>query len=121
MSVDFMLYIKAFLFGGIVCALCQLFLDKTKFTPGHLLSGLTVLGGILGGFGIYDKLIKTFGGGASMLISSFGNSLVKGAISEVKKNGILGVLTGMFEFTSAGITAAIVFSFLCSIVFKPKG
>lgn len=115
------LYFNAFLVGGLICLISQLILDLTKLTLGELLTGWTVLGGILGGLGLYDPLIKFAGGGASMPILSFGNSLVKGAIMEADRNGVLGVLTGMFELTSTGITAAIIFGFLTALIFKPKG
>ncbi|TCL64715.1 stage V sporulation protein AE [Hydrogenispora ethanolica] len=116
-----MMYVKAFLVGGLICLIGQLIYDKTKFTMGHILVGMVVCGGILGGLGLYEKLIRFAGAGASMPILSFGNSLVKGAIAEAKLNGPLGVLTGMFELTSTGITAAIVFGFLVAVIFKPKG
>jgi len=99
----------------------QLLFDLTPLTPGHILSGFTVAGGILGGLGVYDKLIEFAGAGALLPISSFGNSLAKGAMSEAARSGILGVLTGMFELTSTGITAAIIFAFFMALVFNPKG
>lgn len=74
-----------------------------------------------GGLGLYEPLIKFAGAGATVPISSFGNSLVKGAMAEYEMNGIVGVLTGIFEVTSAGISAAIVFAFMASLFFKPKG
>jgi len=119
--IEFQTYLYAFLVGGAICALGQLILDFTTLTTGHVLSGFTVAGGILGGLGVYDKLIKFAGAGATMPISSFGNALVQGAISEAQRNGIIGVLTGMFELTSTGITAAIIFGFLTAVVFDPKG
>ena len=85
-----------------------------------MLSGLTVTGGVLGGLGLYDRLVAFAGAGASVPISSFGNSLVKGALQEVETHGLVGVLTGMFEVTSAGIAAAIVFAFLAAVTFNPK-
>ena len=99
----------------------QLIYDTTKLTMGHILTGMVIVGGILGGLGIYEKLIQFAGAGASMPIMSFGNALVQGAISEAKRQGPLGVLTGMFELTSTGITSAIVFGFLVAVIFKPKG
>jgi len=114
-------YLYAFLVGGALCMLGQLLLDYTNLTPGHVLSGFTIAGGILGGLGVYDKLINFAGAGATMPISSFGNSLVQGAIQEADRNGVIGVLTGMFELTSTGITAAIIFGFLTAVVFNPKG
>lgn len=120
-ELDPMMYLKAFLVGGTICLMGQVIYDTTKFTMGHILTGMVVFGGVLGGFGLYEKLIKFAGAGASMPIISFGNSLVQGAIREADATGILGVLTGMFELTSTGITAAIVFGFLIAVIFKPKG
>lgn len=115
------IYLWAFLVGGAIAMLGQLILDFTNFAPGHVLSAFVVAGGILGGLGLYDKLVKFAGAGATMPISSFGNSLVQGAILEAERTGVIGVLTGMFELTSTGITAAIVFGFLVAVVFNPKG
>ncbi len=119
--MEFEMYLYAFLVGGAICALGQLILDFTNLTPGHVLSGFTVAGGILGGLGIYDKMIKFAGAGATMPISSFGSALVQGAMAEAERNGVMGVLTGMFELTSTGITAAIIFGFLTAVIFNPKG
>ncbi len=115
-----MIFLKAFIVGGLICVLAQVILDNTKYSPGHILSAFTVAGGVLGGLGWYDRLIEFAGAGATMPISSFGNALVKGALQEGKTHGVIGVLTGMFELTSAGITAAIVFGFLTAVVFNPK-
>lgn len=115
-----MMYVKAFVVGGLICLLAQLILDNTKLSPGHVLSGFTVAGGVLGGFGLYDRMVEWAGAGATMPISSFGNALVKGALQEAETRGIMGVLTGMFELTSAGIAAAIVFAFLTAVAFNPK-
>lgn len=99
----------------------QLLLDVTKLTPAHVTVTLVVTGAVLGGLGWYDPLIKFAGAGAFVPISSFGNSIVKGALMEAERSGIIGVLTGIFDITSAGISAAIIFAFLASLVFKPKG
>lgn len=115
-----MIFLKAFLVGGLICLTAQVILDNTKYSPGHVLAGLTVAGGVLGAFGLYDRLIEFAGAGAKVPISSFGNALVKGALQEAENRGLVGVLTGMFELTSAGITAAIVFAFLTAVVFNPK-
>lgn len=114
-------YLTAFVVGGFFCLAGQLLLDLTRFTPGHILSGFVVGGGILGGLGIYDRLIEFAGAGASLPISSFGNALVKGAMSEAARSGVIGVLTGMFELTSTGITAAIIFAFIIAVIFNPRG
>lgn len=115
-----MMYLKAFIVGGLICLIAQIILDNTKLTAGHVLSSFTVAGGVLGGFGLYDRLIDWAGAGATVPITSFGNALVKGALQEAETGGLVGVLTGMFELTSAGITAAIVFAFLTAVTFNPK-
>lgn len=114
-------YLTAFLVGGLFCLIGQLLFDLTPFTPGHILSGFVVAGGILGGLGLYDKIIKFAGAGASIPISSFGNALAKGAMLEASHRGLIGVLTGMFELTSTGITAGIVFAFFMALIFEPRG
>lgn len=116
-----MIFFWAFVVGGLICVIGQLMLDVFKLTPGHMLSTFVVVGAVLSGFGLYDKLIDFAGAGATVPIMSFGNSLVKGALQEAEKHGIIGVATGMFEVTSAGISAAIIFGFLGALLFKPKG
>ncbi len=115
------IYLAAFLVGGVICVIGQLLMDLTPFTPAHILSGFVVAGGIMAGFGLYEPLIEFAGAGASLPISSFGNALVQGAMREAARSGVIGVLTGMFELTSTGITAAIIFAFLVALVFNPKG
>jgi len=114
-------YIWAFIIGGAICVIGQLLMDGLKLTPAHTMCTLVVAGSILGGLGLYDKLVEFAGAGASVPISSFGNQLVKGALQEAQRSGIVGVLTGIFEITSAGISSAIIFGFLAALVFKPKG
>lgn len=114
-------YIIAFVVGGLFCVIGQLLLDLTKFTPAHVLVIFVVVGGIASGLNLYEPLIDFAGAGAFIPISSFGNSLVQGAISEANQYGIIGVLTGMFELTSTGITAAIIFGFFMAVLFNPKG
>lgn len=111
----------SFIIGGLICVLGQILMDVFKLTPAHTMSTLVVAGSILGGLGLYDKLIDFAGGGAAIPISSFGNSLVKGAMLEAEQSGFIGALTGIFEVTSAGISCAIIFSFLASLIFKPRG
>jgi stage V sporulation protein AE len=115
-----MMYVKAFGLGGLICMAAQVVLDNTKLTAAHVLVGLTVLGGILGGLGLYDPLVHWAGAGASVPISSFGNALVKGVLPALEKDGVLGALTGMFQITSTGIAAAIVFAWIVAVIFDPK-
>ncbi|AMX83272.1 stage V sporulation protein AEB [Geobacillus subterraneus] len=115
------MFFWAFVVGGLICVIGQILLDVFKLTPAHTLTILVVTGAILDGFDLYEPLIDFAGAGATIPITSFGNSLVHGAMQEAEKHGIVGVLTGMFEVTSAGISAAIVFGFLGALLFRPKG
>ncbi|MDQ0299503.1 stage V sporulation protein AE [Salibacterium salarium] len=116
-----MIYFWAFVVGGGICVLGQLMMDAFKLTPAHTMSTLVVLGAIFDGLGLYEPLIDFSGAGATVPITSFGNALVHGAMAEAEQNGFIGVITGIFEVTSAGISAAIIFSFLAALCFKPKG
>ena len=116
-----MIFFWAFVIVGLVCVIGQIMFDVFKLTPAHTLSTLVVVGAILDGFGLYEPLIDFAGAGASVPITSFGNSLVHGAMQEAEKHGLVGVLTGMFEVTSSGISSAIIFGMLGALIFKPKG
>ncbi|MEW9672289.1 stage V sporulation protein AE [Ammoniphilus sp. 3BR4] len=115
------IYFWAFVVGGIICVIGQLLMDVGKLTPAHTMSALVVSGAILDGLGLYEPLIDFAGAGASVPITSFGNALVHGAMAEAEQHGIVGIITGIFEVTSAGISAAIIFGFLGALIFKPKG
>jgi stage V sporulation protein AE len=115
------MFFWAFVVGGLICVIGQLCFDVAKLTPGHTLSLLVVIGAVLDGFGLYEPLIDFAGAGATIPITSFGNALVHGALLEAEKHGLVGVLTGMFEVTSSGISAAIIFGFIGALIFKPKG
>ena len=115
-----MLLIRSFLFCGFVCLIAQIILDNTKLTPGHITSMFVVIGAALDSFSLYDLIIKYVGGGALLPITSFGHSLIHGALDATNSNGIVGLLMGMFDLTATGITTAIIFSFIFSLVFKPK-
>ncbi|WP_100372626.1 stage V sporulation protein AE [Bacillus sp. FJAT-45037] len=116
-----MIFLWAFIVGGLICVIGQLLIDVGKLTPAHTMSTLVVAGAILDGVGLYEPLIDFAGAGATVPITSFGNALVHGAMAEAEQYGIVGVITGIFEVTSAGISAAIIFGFLASLVFKSKG
>ncbi|MDF2855522.1 MAG: stage sporulation protein [Neobacillus sp.] len=115
------MFFWAFVVGGLFCVIGQLLFDVAKLTPAHTLSLLVVIGAVLDGFGLYEPLMDFAGAGATIPITSFGNSLVHGAMQDAQKHGIIGVLTGMFQVTSSGISAAIVFGFIGALLFKPKG
>lgn len=99
----------------------QLMFDVAKLSPAHTMSALVVAGAIVDGIGLYEPFIEFAGAGATVPITSFGNSLVHGALAELQRDGWIGVVTGIFEVTSAGISAAIIFSFLAALFVKPKG
>jgi stage V sporulation protein AE len=113
-------YLKAFIIGGILCAIGQVFIDKTKLTPARILVGFVVGGVILSALGFYEPLVEFAGAGATVPLSGFGHSLAKGVRSAVIDKGFLGIFTGGLSATAAGISAAIVFGFLIALFFKPK-
>nr|WP_205603804.1 stage V sporulation protein AE [Bacillus mesophilus] len=111
----------AFVVGGLICVIGQILFDFAKLTPAHVMSTFVVAGAILDGFGLYDKLIDIAGAGATVPISSFGHSLLHGAMQQADDHGFIGIGIGIFELTSAGISSAILFAFLVALIFKPKG
>lgn len=115
-----MIYIRSFIFCGLICLIGQLILDNTKLTPGHITSLFVVIGCFLDVFDIYDKFILWAGGGASVPITSFGHLLIHGAMEATDKASFAGLFTGMFSLTTAGITSAIIFSFFFVLLFNSK-
>jgi stage V sporulation protein AE len=115
-----MIYLKSFLFVGTICLIGQIILDNTKLTAGHITSLFVVFGAFLDTFSIYDKIIKIVGPGAYVPITSFGHSLVHGALKRASDEGFIGIFTGMFDFAAAGLISAIFFSFVFALIFKPK-
>lgn len=115
-----MVYISSFVFCGFICLLGQLILDNTKLSAGHITSIFVVTGAFLDTFSIYDQIINYVGAGALVPITSFGHSLIHGALAKAADMGIMGLLMGMFDLTATGITAAIVFTFIFTLFFKPK-
>ncbi len=113
-------YIKAFIVGGIICVIGQVIVDKTKLTNARILVLFVVIGCLLGGLGYYEKLVEYAGAGATVPLPGFGYLLSKGVKQEIESKGISGILTGGLKAGAAGITAAMVFSFLAALVFNPK-
>ena len=112
-------YLNAFICGGILCAIGQIFIDKTNLTPARILVGYVVAGVILSAVGLYEPLIKWGGAGASVPLSGFGYTLVRGVQEAILQDGPIGILTGGLTGTAGGISAAILFSFLAAMLFKP--
>ena len=115
-----MMFFNAFLVCGGISLLGQLIYDNTKLTAGHITSCFVVLGAALDTFGLYDALLEFGGAGASLPITSFGHSLIHGALAQAQEHGIMGILLGMFDLTASGITSAILFAFLVAVCCKPK-
>ncbi|MBP3339486.1 MAG: stage V sporulation protein AE [Lachnospiraceae bacterium] len=113
-------YLKAFIVGGLICAIVQIFIDKTKLLPGRIMVGLVVLGVILGSFNLYEPVIDFAGAGASVPLIGFGNTLIKGVKEAVDEEGLLGLFTGGFKASAIGISAALILSYIGSFIFKPK-
>lgn len=110
----------AFIFGGALCIIGQIFIDLTKLTPAKILVSYVVIGVALGGLGLYDPLLKIFGCGASVPLTGFGNLLASGVKEAIAKNGALGILSGGITGAAAGITTAMVMGFLVSLISKPR-
>ena len=115
-----MIYLWSFVVGGIFCVIAQILFDKTKLTPARILVGYVVAGVILTALGWYQPLIDFAGGGASVPLTGFGYSLVKGVEKAIEQYGAVGIMTGGLTGAAGGITAAIVFSLIAAIIFKPK-
>jgi stage V sporulation protein AE len=115
-----MIYINAFIVCGFICLVGQLLVDLFKLTPGHVTSWFVVLGAVLDSFNFYDNLVDFAGAGALVPITSFGHSLLHGALAKTEELGFIGIGMGMFDLTASGITAAIIFAFLVALIFKPR-
>ena len=103
-----MIFLNSFLIGGIICALVQILLDKTKLLPGRVMVLLVVIGTILGFFGLYQPLIDWAGAGASVPLIGFGNNLWKGMAEHIDKDGLIGIFEGGFTASAIGISAALI-------------
>lgn len=113
-----MTYLWAFMIGGLICAVGQLLVDRTKLTPARILTGYVVAGVVLGALGIYPALTEFAGAGASVPLSGFGNLLAQGIREAVDRRGALGILTGGLTAAAGGISAAVLFG-LCAALVQP--
>ncbi len=114
----FLEYLKAFLVGGAFCAIGQLLIDLTKLTPARILVSYVVAGVVLGGLGLYQPLVDFAGAGATVPLTGFGNLLAKGVKKAIDTDGFLGIFTGGFTSSAAGITAAVLFGLIVALIFK---
>ena len=113
-------YIKAFIIGGMLCVIGQILIDKTKLTPARILVSYVVTGVLLGGIGVYRHLIDFAGAGATIPLTGFGYTLAKGVKEAVDKEGFLGIFTGGFTACAVGVSAALVFSYIASLITDSK-
>lgn len=112
--------IRAFLVGGALCVIAQILIDKTKLTPARILVTYVVAGVILGAIGLYKPLVNFAGAGATVPLTGFGYLISDGIREAVDKQGLLGSLTGAFTAAAGGISAALIFGYLASVIFKGK-
>ncbi len=113
-------YLRAFICGGILCGIGQILIDKTKLTPARILVTYVVSGVILGGLGLYEPIRQWGGAGATVPLTGFGYNLAKGVREAIGTDGWIGIFTGGLTAAAGGITAAVVFGYLCSLLFHPK-
>lgn len=113
-------FLKAFLVGGAICAVVQIFLDKTKLLPGRIMTAIVCIGAGLGAIGIYEPFLEWAGAGAATPLFGFGNTLFQGVKEAVDEEGIFGIFKGGLTKSAAGITAALVFGYLDALIFRPK-
>ena len=113
-------YINAFWVGGLICALVQILMEKTKMLPGRIMVLLVCTGAVLGALQIYEPFLEFAGAGASVPLLGFGNTLWKGVKEAVVESGFIGIFKGGFTASAVGISAALIFGYLASIIFQPK-
>lgn len=115
-----MIFLKAFIVGGLICVIGQILMDKTKLTPGRILVMFVVAGVVLGAFGLFEPLEKFAGAGATVPLLGFGANLAKGTADAIKEDGWSGILTGPLTAGAGGITAAVIAGLVMSFFTKPK-
>lgn len=113
-------YFNAFLCGGLICAVAQILLDRTKLMPGRIMVLLVCSGAVLGFFNLYPPFVEFAGAGATVPLLGFGNTLWNGVQKAIQENGFIGIFLGGFQASAAGISAAMVFGYLASLLFEPK-
>lgn len=113
-------YINAFWIGGLICALVQILMDRTKLMPGRIMVMLVCTGAVLSAIGIYEPFVEYAGAGASVPLLGFGNVLFKGVKEAIQQNGFIGIFMGGLKASAVGISAAVIFGYLAALVFKPK-
>lgn len=115
-----MIFLKAFIVGGLICVIGQLLIDWTKLTPARILVAFVVIGVVLGGLGVYEPLAEFAGAGATVPLTGFGNTMVQGTKDALREYGALGIVTGPLTSASVGITVAMVCGLVVAFITKPK-
>ncbi len=113
-------YVNAFWVGGLICALVQILMEKTKLMPGRIMVMLVCTGAVLSALGLYQPFLEFAGAGASVPLLGFGNVLMKGVREAVEEQGFLGLFSGGFKAGAVGTSAALIFGYLASLIFNPK-
>ena len=119
-SINWIQLLKCFVTGGAICVIGQILIDKTKLTPARILVTFVTTGVILGGLGIYKYIVDFAGTGATVPLTGFGYNLAKGTIEAVKEDGFIGAFTGGVKASAGGISAAVFFGYIASLISKPK-
>lgn len=113
-------YLSAFIVGGLICVVVQILMDNTKLLPGRIMVILVCTGAVLGAVGLYEPFAKWAGCGATVPLLGFGNTLFKGVREAIDKDGFIGVFEGGFTSSAVGISAALIFGYIASLIFKSK-
>ena len=116
----FMDYVNAFWVGGLICALVQILMEKTKLMPGRIMVILVCTGAVLGAVGVYEPFQEFAGAGASVPLLGFGHLLAQGVMKAVDEMGLPGIFTGGICAAAGGITASLVFALLAALLGKSK-
>lgn len=115
-----MIFLKAFLIGGLICVIGQLLIDLTKLTPAKILVLFVCIGVLLGGLGLYDKLVDFAGAGATIPLTGFGNALANGVKKAIAEQGFLGIVTGGLTACAGGVTVAVVLGLIVALFARSK-
>lgn len=113
-------YLLAFLVGGFICILVQILMDNTKLLPGRIMVILVCSGAVLGAVGLYEPFAEWAGAGATVPLLGFGNVLFQGMKEAIDKEGMIGLFKGGFTSCAVGVSSALIFGYLASLIFKPK-
>lgn len=116
----FLMYLKVFFVGGLICLIAQILIIRTKITPARILVMFLMIGALLGGIGVYGYVVEWAGAGATVPIVGFGYNIARGAIEGAKAEGVLGALANGLASISCGISVSVALSYLVALIFSPK-